>query len=105
MSSDQPKNFDRRDFLKLLGLSSAASMVALSGCKLKKQMSPDSSKPVPVPTDKMTYRVNPKTGNEISLLGYGCMRLPKIPEQKSQGKANDIGIGKNGTEYREGPEL
>lgn len=23
----------------------------------------------------MTYRINPKTGDRVSLLGYGCMRL------------------------------
>jgi len=28
------------------------------------------------PKGKMTYRVNPKTGDKISLLGYGMMRLP-----------------------------
>ncbi len=26
----------------------------------------------------MTYRVNPKTGNRVSLLGYGCMRLVPV---------------------------
>ena len=30
----------------------------------------------PVPTDKMTYRVNPKTNEKVSILGYGWMRLP-----------------------------
>ena len=29
-----------------------------------------------VPKDKMTYRTNPNTGDRVSLLGYGMMRLP-----------------------------
>ena len=29
-----------------------------------------------VPTDKMTFRTNPHTGDRVSLLGYGCMRWP-----------------------------
>ena len=32
----------------------------------------------PVPTGKMTYRTNPKTGEKVSILGYGWMRLPTI---------------------------
>lgn len=28
----------------------------------------------PIPKDKMTYRINPKTGDKVSILGYGCMR-------------------------------
>lgn len=31
-----------------------------------------------IPTDKMTYRTNPKTGEKVSLLGYGMMRLPSV---------------------------
>lgn len=27
----------------------------------------------------MTYRVNPKNGDKISLLGFGCMRFPMQP--------------------------
>ena len=31
-----------------------------------------------IPTDRMTYRVNPKTGEKVSILGYGCMRWPTV---------------------------
>ncbi|MDE6171455.1 MAG: aldo/keto reductase, partial [Duncaniella sp.] len=34
----------------------------------------------PIPKDSMTYRVNPSTGDKVSLLGYGCMRWPTLPE-------------------------
>ena len=29
-----------------------------------------------VPKDKMTYRTNPTTGDKVSILGFGMMRLP-----------------------------
>jgi len=87
MNNHQPENINRRDFLTLLGLGSAASLAALSGCGVKS----DGSTSGPVPTDKMTYRTNPKTGNKISLLGYGCMRLPTLPPQKDRKEGdNDI---------------
>lgn len=31
-----------------------------------------------IPTDAMTLRTNPKTGDKVSLLGYGCMRWPDV---------------------------
>ena len=31
-----------------------------------------------IPTDSMTTRHNPTTGDDVSLLGYGCMRWPTI---------------------------
>ena len=39
-------------------------------------------KQVEPPTDKMTYRTNPKTGDKVSILGYGMMRLPSKTENK-----------------------
>ena len=41
-----------------------------------------------VPTDKMTYRTNPHTGDKVSLLGYGCMRWPL--RQKADGSGEEI---------------
>ena len=29
-----------------------------------------------VPKDKMTYRTNPTTGDKVSILGFGMMRMP-----------------------------
>ncbi|MBF0252370.1 MAG: aldo/keto reductase [Candidatus Omnitrophica bacterium] len=88
--NNKPYNMNRRDFLKLLALGSAASLAALGGCDLNKQNNVDSSKSGPVPTDKMTYRTDSKTGNKISLLGYGCMRYPRLPKKEALGKDNDI---------------
>jgi len=38
----------------------------------------------------MTYRTNPKTGEKVSVLGYGCMRLPVLEEGSSAGREGDI---------------
>lgn len=78
----EKKNNDmsRREFLKRLGLGAAASTVALAtGCGIRNNpVSGDRSASGEVPTDKMTYRTNPKTGEKVSLLGYGCMRWPTL---------------------------
>ena len=78
----EKKNNDmsRREFLKRLGLGAAASTVALAtGCGTRNNpVSGDRSASGEVPTDKMTYRTNPKTGEKVSLLGYGCMRWPTL---------------------------
>lgn len=53
-----------------------ASSSLLAACTGKKQRTTASEQEPPV--GKMTYRVNPKTGDKISLLGYGMMRLPVV---------------------------
>ncbi len=70
---------DRREFLKL---SAAAS--ALAACGGKHNILPADIDPLghhtgEVPTDKMTYRTTPSTGDKVSILGYGMMRLPHKP--------------------------
>ncbi|MBQ7608268.1 MAG: aldo/keto reductase [Desulfovibrionaceae bacterium] len=35
------------------------------------------------PTDSMTYRKNPNSGDSVSLLGFGCMRYPVMPGETS----------------------
>ena len=63
----------RRDFLKTMGVAGMAT-AGLAACGSgDKCASADSSD---IPTDKMTMRVNKKTGDKVSLLGYGMMRLP-----------------------------
>lgn len=68
---------ERRDFIKILGTGAATA--ALAGCGLKKnngEVDPLGHHTGEIPTDKMTYRDNPSTGDHVSLLGYGMMRLP-----------------------------
>ena len=77
----------RRNFLKLLGLGSAAvAAPALTGCSAgEKSASPDEP-----PVGKMTYRTCPTTGDKVSLLGYGMMRLPTVG---GHGSAREKGGG------------
>lgn len=70
------KNIDRRDFIKLLGGGAMASSALLAACK-KGDDSTNKASQEP-PKDKMTYRTNPATGEKVSLLGYGMMRLPVV---------------------------
>ncbi|MBR4136317.1 MAG: aldo/keto reductase [Bacteroidales bacterium] len=63
---------DRRDFLKHLGGAAVAASL-LSACR-KPEISARGTN-----LDgrgSMTYRTNPNTGDKVSLLGYGMMRLP-----------------------------
>jgi predicted aldo/keto reductase-like oxidoreductase len=60
----------RRSFLKSLGIGSLATGAALYGCK------PKGTGSFNVPIGKLTYRKNNKTGDKVSLIGYGFMRLP-----------------------------
>lgn len=75
---------NRREFLKRLGLGTAAvSATALVGCNSKKNsVISDVTAKSDIPTDKMTYRTNPKTGENVSILGYGCMRWPTLPSDE-----------------------
>ena len=71
-------NIDRRKFLKFLGLGALATTVP--SCVSTEDTSNDESNGDIARQIKgnMTYRTNPKTKDQISLLGYGCMRLPMI---------------------------
>ncbi len=79
------QKINRRRFLKLFGAGSAVLTASLYGCDNKAQKTVMKEKaPGDVPTDKMTYRVNPKTKDKISILGYGMMRLPNIEQKASK---------------------
>ncbi len=75
------KDINRRDFLKVLGGSAVASSALLAACK-NGNNSQDSGATgaYEPPKDKMTYRVNPNSGDRVSILGYGMMRLPVVGE-------------------------
>ena len=80
------KNISRRSFLKLLGGGTVATAAALAGCKqankAEEQAVSEYKNQVEPPMGQMTYRVNPTTKDRVSLLGYGMMRLPMIPEKE-----------------------
>lgn len=66
----------RRSFLKVAGAGTVATTAFLAGCKPDNKVSAEGGNLGEVPTDKMTYRTNPHTGDKVSLLGFGCMRYP-----------------------------
>ena len=79
MKEDNKNKINRRDFFKLAGAGTLASAAALYGCSGNKNNGESESAALgEIPTDKMTYRTNPKTGEKVSLLGYGCMRWPTV---------------------------
>lgn len=73
-------NIDRREFLKRIGFGTAAvSATALVGCNSRNNpVAGNVTAQSEIPTDSMTYRTNPKTGEKVSILGYGCMRWPDL---------------------------
>ena len=88
MISMKDKNISRRSFLKLFGAGSVATAATLVGCKqgdkAGDQAAEEYKNQVEPPVGKMTYRENPKTKEKVSLLGYGMMRLPTLPDNNNE---------------------
>lgn len=84
------KKIDRRNFLKTLGVSSVATTGLLSACKKKDDtvIEDDYKSQTEPPKDKMTYRTNNKTGDKVSILGFGMMRLPTIKDESARTQEN-----------------
>ncbi len=72
------KKISRRKFLGMLGVGTTATATMLTGCKNKMEdaLRDEYIDQVEPPVGKMTMRTNPTTGDKVSLLGYGMMRLP-----------------------------
>ena len=85
MMSKEQKEISRRSFLKLLGGGAVTTAAVLTGCKSKSESKAveEYKQQVEPPVGKMTYRKNAKTGDQVSLLGYGMMRLPTKDGQAS----------------------
>ena len=62
----------------MFGGGAVATAAVLTGCENKKmqEVSDEYKNQVEPAVGKMTYRVNPTTGDKVSILGYGMMRLP-----------------------------
>ena len=78
--SNQDKNksaLSRREFLKTAGAVGLAA-TGLTACAGGGKEEPSAASAAAVPADRMTYRVNPTSGDRVSLLGFGMMRLPSV---------------------------
>ncbi len=76
--SDQDKKkkvLSRRDFLKTIGAAGVAT-TGLTACAGGGKGG--TSTVSEIPADRMTYRTNPTSGDKVSLLGFGMMRLPSV---------------------------
>ena len=78
------KDISRRNFLKIFGGGVLGTAAVLAGCKSKTESKAveEYAQQVEPPVGKMTYRVNPKNQDKVSLLGYGMMRLPSKTENQ-----------------------
>lgn len=87
------KDISRRNFLKKLGAGATTITVAAAasacGGSGKDKIASAASAKREIPTDKMTYRVNHNNNDRVSILGYGCMRWPMIPNPSDQGEIVD----------------
>ena len=72
-------SISRRDFLKIVGISSATA--TLASCLPQKE-SDTSGLRTP---GEMTYRTHPESHDKVSILGYGCMRWP-LKDTEEKGK-------------------
>ncbi len=73
------KNISRRGFLKFMGAGAALSVVGCNGRGSADSVASDADDP-----GDMTYRMTPSTGDRVSILGYGCMRLPTVKDADGQ---------------------
>mgnify|MGYP002856120444 CR=1 FL=1 len=71
-------NISRRSFLKMMAAGAAATVAACAGKTSNEAAADEYKNQVEPPVGKMTYRTCTNSGDRVSLLGYGMMRLPKI---------------------------
>ena len=65
---------ERREFIKHMVATITSTSVFLSACKNYKKSQSQSE--LGDKSSEMTTRVNPNSGDKVSLLGYGMMRMP-----------------------------
>ena len=78
--NDQNKNrnvLSRREFLKTIGAAGMAA-TGLTACAGGGNDGASAASAAEIPADRMTYRTNPTSGDKVSLLGFGMMRLPSV---------------------------
>ncbi len=78
---DESKNMSRREFIRRMsfGAGSAVALMAFEPFRLIAR-----EKPLNPADIRMTYRVQHGSGEQISLLGFGMMRLPNNQDQVNE---------------------
>ena len=71
------KTISRRNFLKVAGAAGAA-MAGLTSCGKRNAASSATTSEPAAGEGAMTLRTSPSTGDRVSLLGFGMMRLPSV---------------------------
>ncbi|MBQ7586312.1 MAG: aldo/keto reductase [Desulfovibrionaceae bacterium] len=91
------KNLSRRQILA--GLAAACGGMAGLGTWANYERAKENSSPqagpgisregkTPPPKDKMTYTTTSRSGDKVSILGFGCMRYPVMPGESSPRSQN-----------------
>ena len=75
---DESKHMSRREFLRRMGIGAGSAMAVMALEPLNIVAKDRPSKPV---DNRMTYRIQHGSGEQISLLGFGMMRLPNNQEE------------------------
>ena len=81
---EKKKDMNRRQFIKHIGTGTLSAMAMMTFEPLKAfadKAIPSAPSPAQSDTPMMTYRVNRHTGDKVSLLGFGMMRLPRDQEK------------------------
>lgn len=91
INADKTK-LSRRTFLKFAGVGAGATLLYSCGMKSGKASDDkDANTPAPPKVDgEMTYRTNNNTGDTVSVLGYGSMRLPTVSGKSAQQSEDPI---------------
>jgi predicted aldo/keto reductase-like oxidoreductase len=71
---ERKKNISRRDFFKVIGATGIAT-AGLTGFRLPERIADTN---LSLDKSAITRRTHPRNGDQISLLGYGCMRWPTL---------------------------
>lgn len=88
MNKGTDNNISRRTFLRTLGIGAAST--ALLSCRrnvsdrIGLNDNAESSTSFRAANGPMTMRINPSTGDSVSILGYGFMRLPEITDASGE---------------------
>ena len=81
--NNKKHDMSRRDFLRKLGVGTGSALAMMAMGPLD-ALAKNDDKKLTLADNKMTYRVQHGSGEEISLLGFGMMRLPNDQDEVNE---------------------